>query len=1072
MPKQKQSRNASEEPQAKKARLKSQRSGEEDETQDDTFNASQSADFDVNSSEAEYGIVEKVCVKNFICHGRLSMNFGPNINFVVGRNGSGKSAILTAIVVGLGGKATATTRGSSVKNFIKEGKSVAEIRITLRNRGDFAYKPKEYGDSIIVERKLRKEGGSTYKLMSSSEKVISTKREELSSIVDFFNIQVDNPVSIMTQETSKNFLQARKASDKYKFFMKATQLDQISRHYSEIAEKKKEAEDKIKMQSEQLPDLEKEVLDLEQKFKAVTCLHDLEEKKQSLLRQEAWAIVMEQEQKRDKVQMSLQKEESRTPKFDDKIKTEQAKVLEAEEKFTKLQNQIEDFRRSMEDLKPQYDATLDNKRTLKATAKGFEKELKQKRSEKKGLEADRDDLLKMIKEEKEKDKAQFEEKRLARERKIDDLKEQKKTLEAQRENSDREIGQFKAAIDRAGAESYDLRLQESGSLQSIRAIRQRLTDLEGSKKNRLKLFGDYVPALQTEINRCATAREFNQKPLGPIGTFLTLKNDRWALGVEACLKTLLFSFCCHDQHDARILKRIMGRVVPPDKSQPAIITARFESRPYDIQAAAVQTDAFPAFLDIVAVSNPVIFNTLVDQRRVENILLIERSQDARQFLRHTPPPNCREAFTMAGDQVYAGAEQRFYASMQKEARILRGNIDGQIRDTKKELTDKTREQEQVREELKRLQQIISENDSLKKRAQRQRSQLQDRIGGVNNQVLELEGEAEGEQEASLAELEGEVWRIEEQITTVTQKVEQLAGSFREASNRLKEAIEQYDAIDLAIQEISNRLDPLKDEMTQASLEVEGTKQARKHYEDKKKELLASIANLSRQLAEEMERVNEELEKATQICPERPEDLTRGADNIRREVAQLAKQIRKEKKLQGDPDIITEAYNEKKQKYSTVETQIESSKKMIRVLEDQLNKRIVRLNDLRRYIAKRTKYFFLSMMSTRGYSGQIKFNHVAGELNLIVDSDQSKALKGRRQDTSATDVRSLSGGERSFSTVCLIMALWESIESPFRVMDEFDVFMDMMNRRICMEMMQQFAKDQSYRQFIFLTPQDM
>ncbi|XP_071484690.1 structural maintenance of chromosomes protein 6-like [Diadema antillarum] len=970
MPKQKQSRNASEEPQAKKARLKSQRSGEEDETQDDTFNASQSADFDVNSSEAEYGIVEKVCVKNFICHGRLSMNFGPNINFVVGRNGSGKSAILTAIVVGLGGKATATTRGSSVKNFIKEGKSVAEIRITLRNRGDFAYKPKEYGDSIIVERKLRKEGGSTYKLMSSSEKVISTKREELSSIVDFFNIQVDNPVSIMTQETSKNFLQARKASDKYKFFMKATQLDQISRHYSEIAEKKKEAEDKIKMQSEQLPDLEKEVLDLEQKFKAVTCLHDLEEKKQSLLRQEAWAIVMEQEQKRDKVQMSLQKEESRTPKFDDKIKTEQAKVLEAEEKFTKLQNQIEDFRRSMEDLKPQYDATLDNKRTLKATAKGFEKELKQKRSEKKGLEADRDDLLKMIKEEKEKDKAQFEEKRLARERKIDDLKEQKKTLEAQRENSDREIGQFKAAIDRAGAESYDLRLQESGSLQSIRAIRQRLTDLEGSKKNRLKLFGDYVPALQTEINRCATAREFNQKPLGPIGTFLTLKNDRWALGVEACLKTLLFSFCCHDQHDARILKRIMGRVVPPDKSQPAIITARFESRPYDIQAAAVQTDAFPAFLDIVAVNNPVIFNTLVDQRRVENILLIERSQDARQFLRHTPPPNCREAFTMAGDQVYAGAEQRFYASMQKEARILRGNIDGQIR------------------------------------------------------------------------------------------------------NRLKEAIEQYDAIDLAIQEISNRLDPLKDEMTQASLEVEGTKQARKHYEDKKKELLASIANLSRQLAEEMERVNEELEKATQICPERPEDLTRGADNIRREVAQLAKQIRKEKKLQGDPDIITEAYNEKKQKYSTVETQIESSKKMIRVLEDQLNKRIVRLNDLRRYIAKRTKYFFLSMMSTRGYSGQIKFNHVAGELNLIVDSDQSKALKGRRQDTSSTDVRSLSGGERSFSTVCLIMALWESIESPFRVMDEFDVFMDMMNRRICMEMMQQFAKDQSYRQFIFLTPQDM
>ncbi|XP_072166708.1 structural maintenance of chromosomes protein 6-like [Diadema setosum] len=145
--------------------------------------------------------------------------------------------------------------------------------------------------------------------------------------------------------------------------------------------------------------------------------------------------------------------------------------------------------------------------------------------------------------------------------------------------------------------------------------------------------------------------------------------------------------------------------------------------------------------------------------------------------------------------------------------------------------------------------------------------------------------------------------------------------------------------------------------------------------------------------------------------------------------------------------------------------------MIRVLEKQLEKRKLKFQDLRRTIAARAQCLFVSMISNRGYFGQIKFDHVAGELNLIVDSDQSKALKGRRQNTSATNVRSLSGGERSFSTVCLIMALWESIESPFRVMDEFDVFMDMVTRRECMEMMQEFAEYQSYRQFIFLTPHD-
>ena len=71
-----------------------------------------------------------------------------------------------------------------------------------------------------------------------------------------------------------------------------------------------------------------------------------------------------------------------------------------------------------------------------------------------------------------------------------------------------------------------------------------------------------------------------------------------------------------------------------------------------------------------------------------------------------------------------------------------------------------------------------------------------------------------------------------------------------------------------------------------------------------------------------------------------------------------------------------------------------------------------------------------------------------------------------------NVRSLSGGERSFATVSFVMALWDAIDSPFRCLDEFDVFMDLINRRVSMQLMLEEATLNGSKQFIFFTPQDM
>ena len=57
----------------------------------------------------------------------------------------------------------------------------------------------------------------------------SLGRDELNKMLTQFNIQVNNPISILHQDTARNFLNSSDPRDKYKFFIQATQIDEINR---------------------------------------------------------------------------------------------------------------------------------------------------------------------------------------------------------------------------------------------------------------------------------------------------------------------------------------------------------------------------------------------------------------------------------------------------------------------------------------------------------------------------------------------------------------------------------------------------------------------------------------------------------------------------------------------------------------------------------------------------------------------------------------------------------------------------------------------------------------------------
>ena len=182
------------------------------------------AEYESDKIKSETGQIKSVEMIDFMCHRHFIIKLGKNLNFINGANGSGKSAILTAVQLCLGANAKTTGRGSNLGSFIREGcLTPAIVRVTLDNHGSDAYRSASYGNSITIERTINKRGVSTFKTLDCANKMVSTDREEIKSILKIYNIYIDNPCCLLTQDDSKKFIGGSE-TDKYDFFLKATGL--------------------------------------------------------------------------------------------------------------------------------------------------------------------------------------------------------------------------------------------------------------------------------------------------------------------------------------------------------------------------------------------------------------------------------------------------------------------------------------------------------------------------------------------------------------------------------------------------------------------------------------------------------------------------------------------------------------------------------------------------------------------------------------------------------------------------------------------------------------------------------
>ena len=87
-------------------------------------------------------------------------------------------------------------------------------------------------------------------------------------------------------------------------------------------------------------------------------------------------------------------------------------------------------------------------------------------------------------------------------------------------------------------------------------------------------------------------------------------------------------------------------------------------------------------------------------------------------------------------------------------------------------------------------------------------------------------------------------------------------------------------------------------------------------------------------------------------------------------------------------------------------------------------------------AQQASLDFNRFLSTREMAGELKFNHEADTLDTEVCINCNDANSRATQS-----VKTLSGGEQSFTALNTALSMWSFADSPLRAMDEHDKFMD-------------------------------
>lgn len=1022
----------------------------------DTDSASDDS-FMADPTSAKAGVIEKIVLKNFMCHDFFELELGPQLNFIIGRNGSGKSAILTGISVGLGAKASETCRGSSVRDLIKDRKEMAKVILTFRNEGEEAYCLDVYGKKIIIERTLKRLGTNSYSIKSEVLNTISTKKSTLDEILFKYNIAVNNPLAFLSQDKAREFLTLSSDQSKFKFFMDGTLLNDITNNLEATAMNTVEIRNRL--------NLAKRHLKLaEEKYRASAALYEKFQRSDSLRKRleilhgkAYWFNVTVIERKLESYKQSLKQAEEEICGLSNEIININERVKFLDDDSVMLQTHQDEMKQIVTKFKDEYDLIKDKRRNAKTIRKQLEDEIQKLREENNSFEKE----------------IRKKENEIALERELlDKRNDSKETLSNSISNLNSKIEELNKKKDdirqRLGdmieePTMSDLRHEIGISEEIINSLSTRKIQIQKSEKDILLPWGDHI---HNVLNSIKAIKNWHQEPIGPLGAHISVRDEfsSWKDLINTVLGKTLDSFLVIDEHDRRILDRIFKQL----KVNKNIITRRPERITFEGGRVRNQI----TFFDMLAIDNENVLFTLIDINNIEKNIIASSRNDFDMLVKL---PNVLSVFSSLGlrsgirasagdngtlriDPVHYRDEIHKLSSNSKSSENYILNIESQIQLETEKLT-------KLRLSLR---EANIKNQNQRRELEEQSSSILVDIKKFSNEVIKMEdklnenGDLE-KVEALKIQVSTDRGQISINENIITSLVDELEKG-RDNAISLKAQLESSrERVTAAVQDLDNtktKLEAFADEL--ASLNDRKT-----HSEMKKVKLLDSIEAMKNKLELGREKLAPILETAElKCCREIANvDINRDtSESISKEYQELQRQVQEvESSLGRSFEEIQRELLQNKKMRDAANDNVFCLDQINRTFESELN---IRFQYLVTTISKNesdASSSFERSLALRGFKGELRFNHPNKSLTLLAQTKNDQAKR---------TVDSLSGGEKSFTQIALLLAIWKVMDTKVRGLDEFDVYMDSVNRSISIKLLLSELRRYPKSQAIFITPQDI